>query len=279
MEWIALALVLLPVLGVGVIWLLARPSHDRDWAEDHAVLADAEMRGAVWHLKGLRAFDYAADGARRKAEWHDTEIDPATLRRVWFVLEPFAIHPAVAHTMLSFEFEDGRALLASVEARRKVGEIYQAIRGGLLPTFEYAVIWGTEADMYRDTVFVSQGAVYLYPLELEVEAARAVLVAMLELTRDVAGRPRWYNTFFANCANVLAHTMNRRSPGAVRLDKSWFLPGYAARFLHGQGFIGQGGDFDEVHARAAVTEIVRRLPPELDGTAFSVALREAAGLR
>ena len=57
MEWIALALVLLPVLGVGVIWLLARPSHDRDWAEDHAVLADAEMRGAVWDLKGLRAFD------------------------------------------------------------------------------------------------------------------------------------------------------------------------------------------------------------------------------
>ena len=180
--------------------------------------------------------------------------------------------------MLSFEFSDGTALVASVEARREDGETYRALQGALLPSYEYAVIWATEADMYRNTVLSANGALSLYPLELSPEAARAVLTAMLELTAEVAERPRWYNTFFANCANVLARTMNRVSPDAVRLDIAWFLPGYAPRFLHGEGYIGPGDGFETVQAQGAFEETVRAVPLEIGDRAFSRALREMAGV-
>ncbi|MDU8945895.1 lipoprotein N-acyltransferase Lnb domain-containing protein [Ovoidimarina sediminis] len=276
MKRIRLALIVcgLPALLLAANWVLVTPSHDRGWALDHSVLARAEQKGEVWRVSGVRDFSHQANGAVIQSQWVERRVAPRDLARVWFVVEPFSGHEAVAHTMLSFEFTDGSALVASVEARREAHETYRALRGALLPSYEYAVIWATEADMYRDTVFAGDGALYLYPLSLSPEAAKGVLTAMLELTAEVAETPRWYNTFFANCANVLALTMNRVSPGAVGYDKAWFLPGYAAEFLHGEGYLGKGEGFEAVRARAGAADRVKALPLDVRGTDFSRAIRE-----
>ena len=48
------------------------------------------------------------------------------LEQAYFVVEPFTGSEAIAHTMLSFRFRDGKTYVASVEARRKEGESYNA---------------------------------------------------------------------------------------------------------------------------------------------------------
>ncbi len=263
-----------PFLVLALIWAFAEPSHDREWRADYAVLPDAVEEGAVWRLSGLRDWRYDTNGEVLSEAWTTRVIDPGTLRRVWFLVEPFSGHEAIAHTMLSFEFNDGTGLIASVEARREEGEAYRAVQGGLVPTYEYLVVWATEADMARNTVFAAGDDLYMYPMDLSPEAARAALEAMLGLTAEIAEAPRWYNTFFANCTNVLARTMNRIEPGAVPFDLSWFLPGYAAPFLFEEGYIDGAERFDGAKSNALVSDRVRALPLELDEAGFSAALRQ-----
>lgn len=261
------------VVLLAAVWLIMPPSHDRDWQAFHSREPFAtETVPAL--LSEIRDWSYAEDGSVTEQRWITAELDPRDLVRVWFLVEPFTDIDAVAHTMLSFEFSDGSAYVASVEARREKGETYQPIRAGLFPTYEYLVVWATERDMYANTVYWSKGELLMYPLDLTEAQAGAVLGGMLELTSEVALRPRWYNTFFSNCTNVLARTVNNLSPGALPRAAAWYLPGYSDRYLYDLGYVAGAGTFAEVEARAQATDAVKAaLPGPADG--FAARLRSA----
>jgi hypothetical protein len=55
----------------------------------------------------------------------------------------------------------------------------------------------------------------------------------LVLTNALAAHPRLYNTFSANCTNMLAKVVNQTKAGSVPFDLSWYLPGYSDLFLCG----------------------------------------------
>jgi len=270
--WRLIGLTALVVVILAALWVIRQPSHDRTWAADHSRLPKATPTSVT----DVRDWTYAQDGAVTEERWITVDIDPTTLTRVWFVVEPFTTYDAVAHTMLSFEFSDGTALVASVEARREEGEVYQPIRAALLPTFEYLVVWATERDMYANTVYWADGTLLMYPLDLTDEQAQAVLAGMLDLTADVAKSPRWYNTFFSNCTNVLARTVNRLRPGTLPRAIAWYLPGYSASYLHRLGYIAGEGSFAEAQARAEATEAAKA---SLDGPAEEFPTRLRAALK
>lgn len=269
-----LPLVLIAVVaGLWLNWQLASPSHDRDWREEYGRLPLVTRDDGVYRLKNIRNWDYAADGTPRRKSWVTATIDPQTVRDVWFLMEPFGEIDAIAHTMLAFEFEDGRAYVASIEARREADETYNAPKAAVLPVFEYMFVWTTERDMLGNSAFAAGDDVYMYRLALAPAQKRAVLQAMLDETAALAAAPRWYNTLFSNCTNVLARTVNRGSPGAVPFDKAWYLPGYADAFLYREGFIAGDGGFAALRSRALVTSSIARHYDVQDPARFSQALR------
>lgn len=273
-------LVLFPValllftLGLAAIWGLSTPSHDRVWRADYdraaqvTTLPDGRVR-----LDNLRNWSYAPAGTPASRDWMSVEIDPAALIRVWFLMEPFGNHAAIAHTMLSFEFADGNAYVASVEARREVGEGYSAIRAALLPTYEYLWVWATERDTFGNSAWFTDDQLYLYAVDVTPEEARAILRVVLEDTAEIARQPRWYHTLSENCTNVLARTVNQTRPDAVPWDISWILPGYADSFLYDLGYIGNGRDFAAAERAAHVTPLIPQAYAETDPAAFSRRLR------
>lgn len=194
-------------------------------------------------------------------------------------MEPFSDNAAIAHTMLSFEFADGAAYVTSVEARREVGEAYQALRAALLPTHEYLWVWASERDMYANSTWYTGDDLYLYPLALTPAEARAILREVLADTASVAAQPRWYHTLAANCTNVLARTVNRTRADAVPLNIAWLLPGYADSFLHELGYIAPGRPFETAERAAHITPLIPAAYTEEDLAAFSRRLRALMAAR
>lgn len=51
--------------------------------------------------------------------YYDATYDASQIERVWYLIEPFSSKEGPAHTMLSFEFSDGRFLAVSAEIRKE----------------------------------------------------------------------------------------------------------------------------------------------------------------
>ncbi len=268
-------LLLLPLIVIGGLvlnWHLARPSHERDWRADYSRLPSVTEQDGLYRVANTRNWDYAEDGSVTREEWIEAEIDPDTLAQTYFLVEPFSGAQAIAHTMLVFTFTDGSAYVASIEARREVGEAYTAAKAAVLPIFEYMFVWTTERDMYGNSEFMAGDALYRYALDIPLAQQKSVLKAMLAETAEIEAQPRWYNTLFSNCTNVLARTVNKIAADAVPLNKAWFLTGYADEFLYEQGFISNARSFEDTHAAAHISGVIRELYDIAEPRAFSQAL-------
>lgn len=270
-----LVVILLASGGFWVNWTLASPSHDRDWRADHERLARVrEAGGGVYEVDDIRNWSYAPDGSASAEDWISATLDPEQLVQAYFIVEPFGSIPAIAHTMLSFEFADGSAYVVSVEARREVGEGYSAPKAAVLPIFEYLFVWSTERDMFANSEYWSEDDLYLYPLDIPLAHQKAVLRAMLDETRALEAAPRWYNTLFSNCTNVLARVVNRLEPGAVPFDAAWVLPGYSDEFLYDEGMIVDRGSFDATRNAAYISPHIPGAYAVTEPAAFSRRIRE-----
>lgn len=272
----ALTLVVLLLLVSGGLWLnwqLRTPTHQRDWQPLYATLVGVTKDGDRYRITNVRNWTYGRD-TRPTPGWLDVTLDPDELTNVYFLVKPFGTLEAAAHTMLAFEFADGTGYVASVEARRTVGQAYGGLKAGVFPMHEYMFVWATERDMYINNTVFNNDELYLYPLDLSPDAKRSVLIAMLNETAEIADNPRFYNTFFSNCTNVLARAVNKVSPQALPWHLSWHLPGYAAQYLHKRGVITAPSGFADLHQTAHITPIIADLYDIENPLGFSVALRQ-----
>ena len=120
-----------------VIFLLRRhfamtPSNDRSWVNDNQRLASVEITGDKAHIKNVRDFSWRTTKDYDE-RWIDMTIDLNKVRKIWFILEYFSPErKEMAHTILSYEFDDGRRLACSIEVRRKEGSRFHPLKGMFL---------------------------------------------------------------------------------------------------------------------------------------------------
>jgi hypothetical protein len=260
-------------LCLAAVTTLRRPRTDRGWAEDFArtVTADFGADGAIT-LRNVRDWTYGGSAVVSRT-WRDETVYPETITCAWFLIEPFEQWKAVGHTFLSFQFRDGGALSFSIEARRRAGQKYSALRGAF-GAFELAYQWGTERDFVTRRLIYLHHPLRLYPLAIEPQTARALFRDLAEETNALARHPRDYNTLTENCTNALANIVNRRAPGTLAPSLSWYLSGYADAYLMKQGFIPvDGGTIERTKAlhdltphRAAVRDIAAAPPAVFSNT-------------
>ena len=79
------------------------------------------------HVANVRNFDYQSVDEYTPA-YYDATYDTDKLERVWYIIEPFGSRDGPAHTMLSFDFADGKHVSVSVEIRKEVGESFSALK-------------------------------------------------------------------------------------------------------------------------------------------------------
>jgi len=263
-----IALVLVTAAG-GLGWSSVRPSNDRPWVPEQARLASARIDGPTLILDNVRNFDWSGDTAVEA--WERRSYDLDRIASVWYVLTPFARDwRGPAHAFLSFGFDDGAFLAISVEARKEIGERYE-IWKGLLKRFELTYAVGDERDFIGLRVLRHQTDAYVYPVRATREAARALLLDMLDAVNELAGAPAFYGSLRDNCTTRILDHVNRIAPERIPYGWRVLLPGYSDALVLERGLLDTDLPLDAARARFLVNERVRA---HIGAPDFSSRIRE-----
>jgi hypothetical protein len=263
----ACAIFLAAFAGV-VIWFHLTPaSNDRDWRPDIAILPYAEINGDIVTIHNIRNCDYQTE-TNYTVRHYDKTCDLTKLRSV----DLYVVHwgsPAIAHTMLSFGFDDGGYVCFSIETRNEKGEGYSTIKG-LFRQFEITYVVADERDLVRLRTNYRGEQVYLYRLNTSMETARRVFLDYFKTINRLKEKAKWYNVLTDNCTTSI-HQHTYPHAGKVRFDWRILLNGYVDEMAYENGAFDQSLPFLELKARSLINDRARAAAQADD---FSVRIRE-----
>lgn len=243
-------MLLIAVLCVIGWWSTIRPSLDRLWALDVANTVTGSIDGSSVVLHNIRDFDWQSTD-EFTPHWKTATYDLDTITSVDIFLSYWG-SPAIAHTLVSFGFADGRHLVFSAEIRKEHHEEYSAL-GGFFRKFELAMIAAEESDIIYTRTNARGEDVYRYPLRIDAPRAKALFLNYVETANGLAVEPRFYNTLTTNCTTVifkLARLLDPSFPFDYRILLSGFLPGY----LFDNNLISTEKSLAETMANARINE-------------------------
>lgn len=251
-----LACWLLIVPWAGCASLFDRPSNLRDWSPDQALLPYAEIDGDLVHVHNIRNCRYLTADIYT-VDYYDKTFDLRKLRTVDFLIVPFRGMPSLAHTMLSFGFEDGEYLAVSVEIRREKGETYGPLKG-ILNQFELMYVVADEQDVVKLRTNYRGDDVYLYRARATPEQARMLFVDVMQRVNQLMVQPEFYNTLTNNCTTNIARHINHVSPGKVPYGPRLLLTGHSDRLAYDLGLLETTLPFEEARRRANISPLARQ---------------------
>lgn len=224
------------------------------WKPDVARLPQAHLEGDHVTLENVRNTRYPAPGEPYEVVWDTRRYDLGTLRRLWYLVEPF--HPTlsfVAHTFLSFEFDDD-VLALSIEARLRTDQRYSIVRG-LFGAYDLTYSFGDERDFLLRRTRYQQHELYLYPLVTPPLEVRSLFLNALAAANALHERPRRYHSILHNCTSTLRRHANQVRPGSfppfVLAD---VMPGRSDLVLFRKGWIDTTVTEDELRTAHAIGE-------------------------
>jgi len=265
--WKRLGLLAALFLGVLVWWLSLQPSNDRHWLPDVARLPTAKVEGNLITIQNVRNFAYRSESDYDE-HWEERTYDLSKLQGV----DLFLIYwgsPWIAHTIMSWVFEDGPPLAISIETRKEVGESYSAVRG-FFRQFELYYVVSDERDVIRLRTDFRGEQVFLYHLIATPDVERKVLLAYLDEINQLAHKPRWYNALRYNCTTAIRHHVQSVTPGQP-FDWRILLNGHLDELGYERGTVDRSLPFDELKRRSDITKRAKAIGDAAD---FSTKIRE-----
>ncbi len=248
-------------------WLSIEPRNDRDWLPDVARTPRATIDGDHIRISNIRNFSYRSEDDYTE-RWEERTYDLSKLQGV----DLFLIYwgsPMIAHTIVSWRFEDVPPLAISIETRKERGEAYSALLG-FFRQFELYYVVADERDVVRLRTNYRDEDVYLYPLRTPREAARAILLDYLRTINQLAERPKWYNALLHNCTTTIRYHIQHVTPGN---PWSWkiILNGYIDELAYERGTIDNHQPFETLRARSQINAVAQAANQD---SAFSRRIRQ-----
>lgn len=251
-------------------WLSIRPSNDRRWIPDVERLASVERDGDRVRFRNVRNFDYHSSDTDFTADWEERVFDLSEVRAVDIFFSEWGA-PMIAHTIMSWEFADGRHLAISIETRKEVGEEYSAVLG-FFRQFELYYVVADERDVIRVRTDFRGETVRVYRLSASPENARRLLEDYVESIDELDTEPAWYNALTQNCTTSIWRHVHK-----LDSDFGWdwriLANGSADALLYMRGSIENSLPFEELRRVSDVTGKAREA-----GTAEDFSWRIRQGL-
>jgi hypothetical protein len=245
-------------------WLSLAPRNDRDWQPDVAVLPWVEVAGDALTVHDVRDNAYRTE-TDYTVRYEDRAYSLARLRTVDLFLVYWG-SPWIAHTILSFGFDDGRYLAVSIETRKEKGEEYSAV-AGFFRRYELIYVVADERDVVRLRTNYRGEDVYLYRIRTTPRTARALLLDYVHRINGLRDRPEWYNALAHNCTTAIPRHSGTRSWRNWRL----LANGYLDELAYEIGAVDTRLPFAELRARSHVNDRARAAG---DAPDFSRRIRE-----
>jgi Domain of unknown function (DUF4105) len=249
-RWRGLAVPGLFFAGV-VLWFVSlEPSNSRDWQKDLAVLPWSEMDGDKIVLHNIRNCDYRTE-FDFTCHYYDRTFDLSKLH----TLDLFLVYwgsPYIAHTMLSFGFEDGGNVCFSIETRKEKGEEYSAVKG-FFRQYEKIYVMADERDVVRLRTNFRHEDVYLYRLKVKPEMIRKVFLDYLKEVNQLKDHPEWYNALTGNCTTSIRQHTTPYNPDAG-LDWRLIVNGYIDELIYEKGRLSHQLPFAELKKQSYINK-------------------------
>jgi hypothetical protein len=258
---------ILPVVLIALWWASIAPSNSRDWSPDVARTAQATFQDSSVTIQNVRSFKYRSE-TEYDQRWETRAYNLDLLRGVDLFLS-FWGPTQIAHTIASWDFDDGQHLAISIETRKQKGQSYSAVRG-FFRQYELYYVVADERDLVGLRTNYRGEQVYLYHIRASASQARALLVDYLKEVDHLAEHPQWYNALTENCTTAIrGHAQNIGAGG--RLDWRLLANGHLDELLYERGQIDTRLPFEELRARSNITE---RAKAAGDSPDFSARIRQ-----
>ena len=262
-----LTVALFPVIIVALWWTAIPASNARDWtfrrrphgARNFSRQQCDDRECAKFQISLRNDYDQ---------RWETRTYDLARIKGVDLFLS-FWGPTEIAHTIVSWDFDDGQHLAISIETRKQKGESYSAIRG-FFRQYELYYVVADERDLIGLRTNYRGEQVYLYRIRATAPQARALLVDYLEEVNHLADHPEWYNALTQNCTTTIrGHAQNVGVGG--NLDWRLLANGHLDELLYERGQIDTSIPFAELRARSNITEKAKAAGDSPD---FSARIRQ-----
>lgn len=248
-------------------WASLTPSNERQWADDVARMLEARVEGDRVVLKNVRNFAWRSE-TDYTARWDTRAFDLSKLASADLVMS-YWMGPHIAHTLVSFGFDDGQRLVFSLEIRKEQGESFSAI-GGFFRRFEQVIVAADERDIVRTRTNARGEQVYLYRLNASREQLREVFREYLRRAEALRAEPSFYNTLTSNCTTILFELARHIDPG-LPLDWRLLASGHFAEYAWDHGALTPGIPYAELQQRGHIN--ARALASDRSGVDYSRAIR------
>ena len=223
---------------IGLGWFFSiEAKQERNWQPDVSEVVsytrDADNPNLIT-FTNVRNFDWYAprgDGEEitSNARWETRTVDISKLAGV-DIFNSYWMGPLIAHTLVSFRFEDDRPIAFSFEIRKEGDETFSAL-AGFFRRFELSLIASEERDIVYTRTNVRGEQVYLFPVShLQQSEVQSLFESYLIAADELNTQPSWYNTLTSNCTNIIFYmariVSGERLPWDYRIWVSGWLPNY-----------------------------------------------------
>lgn len=240
-------------LAVVASHLSIRPSHEREWRPEVAVMPRAIIDGDRVRLTGFRNFEYRSRDDF-DVRYEEREVSLSHLIAVDFFVS-FWMPGPVGHTFVSFIFDDAPPVSISIETRLEVGESFSPVPS-LFRQFELIYVVGDERDVVGVRASHRNEEVYLYRIQTAPEDARRLFRVYLDRINELADQPEFYHLLTNSCTINIVRYAN--AAGRVgRFELRHLLNGLVDQYLYGSGRLVTTWPLDELRRRSRITEAAR----------------------
>ncbi len=168
-----------------------KPSNDREWQADVALLPHADIHGNRVTVYNVRNCDYRGENDYT-VRYYNKTFDLAKLESIDLYVVNWGIK-YISHTMISFGFQGGDYLCVSIETRKEKGEDYSTVKG-FFRQYELIYVVADERDLVRLRTNYRQGeTVYLYRIQGTKAFFRSLFLDYMHYINHLNASPEWYN--------------------------------------------------------------------------------------
>tara|TARA_B110000444_G_scaffold236915_1_gene249177 strand:+ start:5293 stop:6165 length:873 start_codon:yes stop_codon:yes gene_type:complete len=247
-----------------------KPQIDAKWNSDCEYVTTTTTEGSTITFRNVRDFFWRTTRDRDEAWADEVVVDVEELKDIWFIVDHFHPLHGMAHTYLTFEFNDGTCLSFSFEARRRVKQRYHPW-DGLWRNYELYLLVGFERDLTGLRTNARGNKDYMFRAITPPGKDKDMLHRLALKANNLAENPEWYHSFLTTCNTSIVRMVNRVTPGRVPFLWRNFLPGYTPRAALKLGLVEDWGGLEGTLERARIDLIAQEWNGEGD---YSEMLRE-----
>lgn len=221
---------------------------------------------ATWLPHNIRNFAYRSEFDYQPAYYDKTfalnDLQGVDLFSVYWM------GPAIAHTIISFDFGDNNHLAISIEARKELDEGYSTLKG-FFRQYELIYFVADERDVVRLRTNYRKNPpeqVYRYRLQGRQENAKNLFLAYMRKINQLNQQPEFYNTLLDNCTTAI-WLLNRINPEHLPFSWKILLSGYLPEYLYEQQRLDTRIPFAKLRENAYINQLAQAADQAADFTA------------